>query len=301
MHSLRRAALRSAISASRAAAVKPHTTSFAAQWTRAIETPYVSVLANSRWFSHTARIANDVEDVADKKIIDEAVQSVSEGEASPEESQRFDSEGVDSSAGSKKKEDSHLETPYGLFVRNMVFEANESHLKEAFEKYGEVAHTSIARDGRGLSKGFGFVWFTKEDAMKTAIAEADGSFWHGRRIMVAPRVKTLSRMSNPRSVPSQSIFIGNIPYETTDSELNRLFSELENVTDVRVAVDRTTGWPRGFAHADFADVESSQRAMARLQNMTLGGRRLRLDFAEGNSRRKRPQLSDTPPEFTAES
>ncbi len=45
------------------------------------------------------------------------------------------------------------ETPYGAFVRNLTFEAGEEHLKEAFEKYGAVTKTAIARDARGLSRG----------------------------------------------------------------------------------------------------------------------------------------------------
>lgn len=81
--------------------------------------------------------------------------------------------------------------------------------------------------------------------------------------------------------PTKSMYIGNIPYETTDAELNRIFRELDNVTDVRVAVDRTTGWPRGFAHADFSDVEACAVAMEKLQGVTIGGRELRLDYADG--------------------
>lgn len=79
--------------------------------------------------------------------------------------------------------------------------------------------------------------------------------------------------------PTKSLYIGNIPYETTDAELNRIFRELDNVTDVRVAVDRTTGWPRGFAHADFADVEACTAAIEKLKGVTIGGRELRLDYA----------------------
>lgn len=45
------------------------------------------------------------------------------------------------------------ETPYGLFIRNMVFEANEDHLREAYEKFGKVVKTAVARDARGLSRG----------------------------------------------------------------------------------------------------------------------------------------------------
>lgn len=36
----------------------------------------------------------------------------------------------------------------------MVFEANEDHLREAYEKYGEVVKTVVARDARGLSRGY---------------------------------------------------------------------------------------------------------------------------------------------------
>ncbi|ROV89969.1 hypothetical protein VMCG_10111 [Cytospora schulzeri] len=170
------------------------------------------------------------------------------------------------------------EPGYGLFVRNMVFEANEDHLREAYEKYGEITKAVVARDARGLSRGYGFVWFTSQDAMEKAVDGTNASFWHGRRIQVSPRTAKTPKAQMSMG-PTRSLYLGNIPYETTDAELNRIFRELENVTDVRVAVDRTTGWPRGFAHADFTDVESCQEAMNKLRGTTIGGRELRLDFA----------------------
>lgn len=45
------------------------------------------------------------------------------------------------------------ETPYGLFIRNMVFDINEKHLEEAFEKYGKISRAVVVRDARGLSRG----------------------------------------------------------------------------------------------------------------------------------------------------
>lgn len=35
-----------------------------------------------------------------------------------------------------------------------MFEANEDHLREAYEKYGEVTKAVVARDARGLSRGY---------------------------------------------------------------------------------------------------------------------------------------------------
>jgi nucleolin len=89
------------------------------------------------------------------------------------------------------------------------------------------------------------------------------------------------RSENTRepAVPTNSLYIGNIPYETSDADLNRLFRELEDVVDVRVAVDRNTGWPRGFAHADFASVDSAKKAHEKLSEMEFGGRKLRVDYS----------------------
>ena len=104
-----------------------------------------------------------------------------------------------------------------------------------------------------------------------------------------PRTEKSSARESETRTPTNTLYIGNIPYETTDAELNRLFRDLEGVVDVRVAVDRTTGWPRGFAHADFKDVDSCVAAKSKLIGQSLAGRQLRFDFAAQtpyNSRRR---------------
>jgi nucleolin len=68
----------------------------------------------------------------------------------------------------------------------------------------------------------------------------------------------------------------------SDADLNKLFREIRNVIDVRVAIDRRTGQPRGFAHADFVDVESAVKAKEVLTGKEVYGRQLRIDFSAGN-------------------
>ncbi len=132
--------------------------------------------------------------------------------------------------------------------------------------------------------------FAAQESVEAACTNVNGSFWHGRRITCIPRESNRppkqNRAQESRSTePSPQLFIGNIPYETTDAELNRLFKGIPNLKDVRVAVDRTTGWPRGFAHADFATTEDAIEAKTKLEGVQLGGRPLRLDFAGGYQRR----------------
>ena len=68
----------------------------------------------------------------------------------------------------------------------------------------------------------------------------------------------------------------------SDADLNKLFREIRNVIDVRVAIDRRTGQPRGFAHADFVDVESAVKGKEALTGKEVYGRELRVDFSAGS-------------------
>ena len=112
-----------------------------------------------------------------------------------------------------------------------------------------------------------------------AVEGANQSFWHGRRINVRPREAPSDRQPREVREPTTSIFVGNMPYETSDADLNAVFKKLDNVKDVRVAIDRATGWPRGFAHADFHNVEDAKKAFDILNETELGSRRLRCDYA----------------------
>jgi nucleolin len=88
--------------------------------------------------------------------------------------------------------------------------------------------------------------------------------------------------------PSKCLFIGNMSFQMSDKDLNDLFRNITNVLDVRVAVDRRSGQPRGFCHADFIDVPSAQAAKEILETKEIYGRQLRVDF----SRSSQPSSTD---------
>ncbi|KAI5923330.1 RNA-binding domain-containing protein [Camillea tinctor] len=253
MHSARRAVLRAACSSTRAVAVpRQHVASFAMQISKANMRPAM-VMPLARNFSQTVRRA---------------------------EEENFAQADSSSPLESSLTERERARQGYTIFVSNMTFDATDAHLREAFSKFGEISAINIGRDARGLSRGFGFVTFTDKDAADRAVYEAHKSFWHGRRINVDHRKEASTRPTATDSSPTTSLYIGNIPYETSDADLNRLFRSLDGVIDVRVAVDRNTGWPRGFAHADFKDVESCMAAMEHLKQTMIGGRQLRLDYSQ---------------------
>ncbi|KAL8902040.1 MAG: hypothetical protein Q9207_004905 [Kuettlingeria erythrocarpa] len=176
-----------------------------------------------------------------------------------------------------------------LYVGNLFFDVREDDIRKEFEKIGPIESVKLITDNRGLSKGFCYVTFTTQDAADAAVAALHNQDFEGRRLNVqyathsGPRGPQTRRDLTPAS-PSRTLFIGNMAFDMSDRELNNLFREIRNVIDVRVAIDRRTGQPRGFAHADFTDVDAAKEAMMVLAGKEVCGRTLRVDYSLGSGR-----------------
>lgn len=79
------------------------------------------------------------------------------------------------------------------------------------------------------------------------------------------------------------IYVGNLPFTTTDAELRSLFSQHGTVDSVSLPADRETGRPRGFAFVEMNQADAA-RAIQSLNGKDLGGRTLRVNEAEDKPR-----------------
>jgi RNA recognition motif-containing protein len=77
----------------------------------------------------------------------------------------------------------------------------------------------------------------------------------------------------------RKLFVGNLPFETAETDLEQLFARIGNVESVNVVRDQMTGRPRGFAFVEMRTDEEAQRAIAELNESELGGRRLAVNEA----------------------
>jgi RNA recognition motif-containing protein len=72
-----------------------------------------------------------------------------------------------------------------LYVGNLPYSATEEQLREYFGEYGDVQEIAIITDREtGLSKGFGFVTMTTEEAATAAMNGLNGTSFGGRTIKV---------------------------------------------------------------------------------------------------------------------
>jgi RNA recognition motif-containing protein len=83
----------------------------------------------------------------------------------------------------------------------------------------------------------------------------------------------------------KTIYVGNLPFSTTEDAVQELFAQYGSVTSVKLISDRETGRPRGFG---FVEMEQSaaEAAISALDGNEFGGRTLRVN--EARERRPRP-------------
>jgi RNA recognition motif-containing protein len=85
------------------------------------------------------------------------------------------------------------------------------------------------------------------------------------------------------------LFVGNLPYDTSEDTLRSAFSEHGQVTEVHLVHDRYTGRSRGFAFVTMASPEQAAQAAQRMNGAMVSGRPLRVNEAEP-SRRSDPAV-----------
>ena len=100
----------------------------------------------------------------------------------------------------------------------------------------------------------------------------------------------------------RKLYVGNLPYETGEAELQELFGRAGTVETVRVMRDMATGRARGFAFVEMSTDEEAQKAITELNEHQIGGRGLTVNEARpkpagggrfggggGDTRRKRSE------------
>ena len=83
------------------------------------------------------------------------------------------------------------------------------------------------------------------------------------------------------------LYIGNLSFSTTESELRDAFAAFGDVTSCSVITDRETGRPRGFAFVEMASADAAASAIAEMNGKDLGGRALVVN--EARAREERPR------------
>lgn len=83
----------------------------------------------------------------------------------------------------------------------------------------------------------------------------------------------------------RNLFVGNMSFQTTESDLRSAFEQYGEITRIQVMTDRDTGRARGFAFVEMADEQAAANAIAGLNGKELDGRVLNVNEAKPKTER----------------
>jgi RNA recognition motif-containing protein len=81
------------------------------------------------------------------------------------------------------------------------------------------------------------------------------------------------------------IYVGNLSFQTNESDLNALFSEVGAVESCRIITDRDTGRSRGFGFVEMSSKTEGEAAIARFSGKEVDGRALTVNEAKPQEQR----------------
>lgn len=76
-----------------------------------------------------------------------------------------------------------------------------------------------------------------------------------------------------------SVYVGNLPFSTNDSDLEALFAPYGDVVSAKVIRDRETGRSRGFGFVEMNTMEMAQKAIKGLDQSDMDGRQIKVNLA----------------------
>jgi cold-inducible RNA-binding protein len=76
------------------------------------------------------------------------------------------------------------------------------------------------------------------------------------------------------------LYVGNLPYDTSEADLQTLFEGAGAVSTINIVRDRATGQARGFAFVEMSDAEGARKAISELDRHQFGGRSLTVNEAK---------------------
>lgn len=85
---------------------------------------------------------------------------------------------------------------------------------------------------------------------------------------------------------SNKVFVGSLPFSTTDEELAAHFAGAGTVTSAKVIIDKMSGRSKGFGFVEFSSDAEAQAAVDKFNNSMLGDRTIFVDIARPSEKKE---------------
>lgn len=161
-----------------------------------------------------------------------------------------------------------------FYISGLHKETTVKVLQDYFEDHGEISSIKILEKSSRKNRGVGFIKFISCDV--DSVLALNDSELLGRRIKV--RLPSHTSKQTQEKIESNVVFVGNIPFNSTEDTIGQYFSKCGDIFEVRIArnSDMTL---REFCYIEFTNVESVTNALG-FNGTLLEGKVLKVGVGE---------------------
>ncbi|KAJ1818792.1 Nucleolar protein 13 [Coemansia sp. RSA 2675] len=215
----------------------------------------------------------------------------------------------DAKAGEKPASKKHSE--WGVWIGNLPYSVTREEIIEFFKPCGgQVTRVNLPKQD-GKIRGFAYVDFDSQAPLNLALAYSEQTMG-GRAVLIknasdfaktgmpsrvapaisnsaqkGPAAKSGKQSARPEKPPSPSLFVGNLGFDVTKSDLKTIFRQFGEIVGVRVATfEDNKEKCKGFGYVDFKYTDDATKALKSPEVREIGGRRTRIEYAGEEATRK---------------
>lgn len=90
----------------------------------------------------------------------------------------------------------------------------------------------------------------------------------------------------PEEVNNKKLFVGNLPFSTTEDDLREIFAQYGELVNVSLLTDKFSGRSKGFGFVEYTTEEAAQAAIEALHGSDLNGRDMVVNVAKPRAPRE---------------
>ncbi|KAK2953023.1 hypothetical protein BLNAU_12012 [Blattamonas nauphoetae] len=168
--------------------------------------------------------------------------------------------------------------PYNIFINYLPPHFKDENLFSLFSSFGNIESAKVMMDSsRGTTLGFGFVRFTTQQAAHRAL-QTMNRFRVGNKVLLV-KYSNVSRVKEPFS-PCETLFIRNLPKQTTQETLHKLFSPIAHPLIIRITNDHSLSCLNScVAYVRFSTIQDAEHIRQTFANTIFPHSRNLLDIA----------------------
>lgn len=181
-----------------------------------------------------------------------------------------------------------------IFVKNLPKDFDEVKLKNAFDKFGTITSSYVAKDNKTQeSRGFGFINYEKPEEAAAAVKEMNDfavdeehKLYVGRAQKKDEREKELREKFEAMKVERQkkyagvNLYVKNLSDDIDDEKLREAFEKFGSITSAKVMIDSATKKSRGFGFVCFSTPEEATKAVTDMNGKMMDSKPLYVALAQ---------------------